>query len=61
MESFKDAILCKLSDYYASLACRDVPKEVIEKSRRVLVDFLSEVAVGFKEGEFAEIMNGYLE
>lgn len=61
MESFKDAILCKLSDYYGSLACRDIPKEVIEKSRRVLVDFLSEVAVGFKEGEFAEIMNGYLE
>lgn len=61
MESFKDTILCKLSDHYASLACQDIPNEVIEKSRRVLVDFLSEVAVGYKEGEFAGIMNDYLE
>lgn len=60
METLTGTMLCKLADHYACTGYADLPKQVIEKSRRVLVDFLSEVAVGFKEGQFARIANGYL-
>lgn len=56
----KDTLLCKLARYYASLSYDDVPAEVIEKAKRSLVDFLSELAAGFYVGELAEAVNPYL-
>jgi len=46
-EDEMDTLLCKLARYYASLSYDDVPAEVIEKAKRSLVDFLSELAAGF--------------
>ena len=56
----KDTLLCKLARYYASLSYDDVPAEVIEKAKRSLADFLSELAAGFYVGELAEAVNPYL-
>jgi len=56
----KDTLLCKLARYYASLSYDEVPAEVIEKAKRSLVDFLSELAAGFYVGELAEAVNPYL-
>jgi 2-methylcitrate dehydratase PrpD len=52
-------LLTKLADFYAPLAPGDIPEEVMEKARRVLVDFLCETAAGYKEGELASIYNAY--
>jgi len=61
MGLFDDSILCTMADFYSSLEPEKIPDEVTQKGRRVLVDFLSEVAAGFKEGEFARIVNSYFE
>jgi len=55
----KNTLLMKLANFYAPLTVRDIPKHVMEKGRRVLVDFLCETAAGYKEGEFAGIYNLY--
>ena len=52
-------LLTKLADFYAPLAAENIPPKVMEKTRRVLVDFLCETAAGFKEGELASIYNTY--
>jgi len=52
-------LLTKLAGFYAPLSSEDIPEEVMEKARRVLVDFLCETAAGFKEGELAAIYNAY--
>ncbi len=54
-----NTFLTKLADFYAPLSSEDIPKEVMEKARRVLADFLCETAAGFKEGELASIYNAY--
>ncbi len=54
-----DTLLTRLADFYAPLEPGDIPKEVMEKARRVLMDFLCETAAGFKEGELAAICNAY--
>ncbi|NLK19340.1 MAG: MmgE/PrpD family protein [Synergistaceae bacterium] len=54
-------LLTKQANFYASLAAEDIPREVMEKARRVLMDFLSETAAGYKEGEVASISIDYVK
>ena len=54
-------LLTKQADFYASLTAEDIPPEVMEKARRVLMDFLSETAAGYKEGEVASISIDYVK
>lgn len=55
----KNTLLMKLANFYAPLTAAEIPRAVMEKSRRVLMDFLCETAAGYKEGEFAGIYNRY--
>ncbi|GAB1399125.1 MmgE/PrpD family protein [Aminivibrio sp.] len=59
MDAGPKTFLTKLSNFYAPLKVQDIPPEVMEKSRRVLADFLSETAAGYKTGELARIYNAY--
>lgn len=52
--------LMKLTEYYAERGYESIPGEVTEKARRVLADFLSELAVGYREGGFGKIWNEYV-
>jgi 2-methylcitrate dehydratase PrpD len=52
-------LLTELADFYASLGPGDIPGTVLEKARRVLMDFLCETAAGFHEGELASIAIEY--
>lgn len=54
-------LLTKQADFYASLRTEDIPAEVMEKARRVLMDFLCETAAGYKEGEVASISIDYVK
>jgi 2-methylcitrate dehydratase PrpD len=55
-----DTIACRLADYYAKLKYYDLPEIVIAKTRRVLVDFLATLTVGYHEGKLSSIINQYL-
>ncbi len=48
MIDLEKTYLSKLSRFYADLKISDFPEETVSKARRILVDFLSEVAVGHK-------------
>ena len=54
-----NTLLTQLADFYASLCPGDIPENVLEKARRVLMDFLCETAAGFHEGELASISIDY--
>lgn len=47
----EDTLLMRLSRFYSGLSISDIPKEVMNKAKRSLIDFLGEVALGFKKGE----------
>ena len=53
-------LLTKQANFYASLGTKDIPEEVMEKARRVIMDFLCETAAGYKEGEVASISIDYV-
>lgn len=57
--SFEGMIACRLAEFYAGLGPSDVPVEVMQKTRRVLVDLLAALAVGYQEGAVAKIANDY--
>ncbi|MGC9373316.1 MAG: MmgE/PrpD family protein [Thermovirgaceae bacterium] len=52
--------LTKLTEYYAERGYESIPAEVTKKARRVLADFLSEQAVGYRESGFGKIWNEYV-
>lgn len=52
--------LSKLSRFYGDRGASPIPEAVLDKARRVLVDFLSEVAAGHKTGEFPALCAEYL-
>ena len=54
-----NTLLTQLAGFYASLGSGDIPGNVLEKARRVLMDFLCETAAGFHEGELASISIDY--
>ena len=55
-----DTIVCKMADFYSKIRFSDFPIDVKKKSRRVLADFLAELAVGFQEGHLTSTINAYL-
>ncbi|MDI9369647.1 MAG: MmgE/PrpD family protein [Synergistaceae bacterium] len=57
----ENTLLARQANYYASLGTDDIPGGVMEKARRVLMDFLCETAAGYKEGELASISIDYLK
>jgi len=56
----KETYLIKLAKYYSSLKSSDMPFDVLNKTRRVFIDFLSCLAVGAQVSEFAGIWNAYV-
>ncbi|MFA6748155.1 MAG: MmgE/PrpD family protein [Aminobacterium sp.] len=52
--------LSKLSRFYADSNASAIPEDVLLKARRVLIDFLAEVAAGYKTGVFPAICATYL-
>ncbi len=59
--SLEDTLLTRQADFYSSLAPEDLPREVAEKARRVLMDFLCETAAGYREGELASLAIDYVK
>lgn len=57
----EDTLLTRQADFYSSLAPEDLPREVAEKARRVLMDFLCETAAGYREGELASLAIDYVK
>ncbi len=57
----EDTLLTRQAGFYSSLAPEDLPREVAEKARRVLMDFLCETAAGFREGELASLAIDYVK
>ncbi|MBC7331157.1 MAG: MmgE/PrpD family protein [Synergistetes bacterium] len=55
-----NTLLMKLSNFYSRLSIEDIPLKVREKARRSLIDFLGEVALGFKKGEAPPSIIRYL-
>ncbi|MCF7935198.1 MAG: MmgE/PrpD family protein [Synergistales bacterium] len=52
--------LQRLAGYFEGRSYLSFPEEVRRKARRVLVDFLSELAVGYREGPLARVLNPWL-
>jgi 2-methylcitrate dehydratase PrpD len=49
----------QLGGFYASLDFDSLPEEVVLKAKRVLVDFLATLAVGFKKGPLTPVFKHY--
>jgi 2-methylcitrate dehydratase PrpD len=60
MQNMDRTYLMTLSNFYAGMDSASIPREVKKKTRRVLADFLSELAVGYREGGFGKIWNEYV-